>query len=135
MAPLDPRFGPERMEASPIVEHDRPLDRLVVRTRREIVVLRIEAIDWIQAADNYVEIHTEGRTHLLREPLRDLECRLDPRRFARIHRGVVVNLDRIERLRTRPGGDPEAVLRGGVVLPVGRSYAALLLSRWEGRDD
>ena len=120
------------MEASDAVDHDPPMERLAVRTRREVVVLHVAAIDWIQAADNYVEIHAEGRTHLLREPLRDLECRLDPRRFARIHRGVIVNLDRIERLRMRPGGDPEAVLRGGAVLPVGRSYAAHLLGRWEG---
>ena len=133
MAPLDPRLDPARMEASDTVDRDPHLERLVVRTRREVVVLRVEAIDWIEAADNYVEIHVEGRTHLLREPLRDLECRLDPRRFARIHRGVVVNLDRVERLRTRPGGDPEAVLRDGVVLPVGRSYAGLLLSRWGRR--
>jgi two-component system LytT family response regulator len=109
-----------------------PIEQIAVRTRREVVVLQVEAIDWIRAADNYVEIHAHGQAHLLREPLQELERRLDSRRFARIHRGVVVNVDRIERLRTRAGGDPEARLVDGTWLPVGRSYAARLLARWEG---
>lgn len=119
-------------ELSEDMDVEPPLERIAIRNRREIVVLHVESIDWIGAADNYVEIHAHGTAHLLREPLQELERRLDPRRFARIHRGVVVNLDRIDRLRTRPGGDPEAVLRDGTQLPVGRSYAARLLGRWDG---
>jgi two-component system, LytTR family, response regulator len=127
-----PRASFDDAELSESMDVEPPLEQIAVRSRREIVVLHVESIDWIGAADNYVEIHAHGTAHLLREPLQEIERRLDPRRFARIHRGIVVNLDRIDRLRTRPGGDPEATLHDGTRLPVGRSYAARLLARWDG---
>lgn len=127
-----PHASWDEVALSEIDDVEPSLERIAVRTRRELVVVSVDAIDWIRAADNYVEIHAHGEAHLLREPLQELERKLDPARFARIHRGVVVNLDRIDRLRTRAGGDPEAMLHDGTRLPVGRSYAARLLARWEG---
>ena len=133
MCPLKAPHAPwAEVAFSGMDDVDPPLERITVRTRRELVMVSVDDIDWIRAADNYVEIHAHGQAHLLREPLQELERKLDPIRFARIHRGVVVNMERIDRLRTRAGGDPEALLHDGTRLPVGRSYAARLLARWDG---
>jgi two-component system LytT family response regulator len=68
-----------------------------------------------------VEIHAGGVAHLHREPLRDLEARLDPRRFVRIHRSAIVRIDRIRQLQSLPSGDAAVVLRDGTELRVSRA--------------
>ena len=60
-----------------------------------MVFLPVEQIDWLEAADNYVRIHTAGDTHLVRETMNEFEARLDPARFVRIHRSTIVNLERV----------------------------------------
>jgi len=89
-------------------------------------------IDWISAADNYVELHVAGDTHLLRETLQSVERRLDPEEFARIHRRTIINQTRVRAVRQQPLGDVEVVLRDGTALPVGRSYRASVCARWQG---
>jgi two-component system, LytTR family, response regulator len=71
------------------------LTRLVIRSAGRIFFLRVEEIDWLEAADNYVRIHAGRESHLVRETLQSLEGRLDPSKFLRIHRSTLVNLDRI----------------------------------------
>ena len=77
-------------------------------------------IDWIEAADYYVEIHAGGATHLLRETMAKLEGRLDPRRFARIHRSAIVNVERVREIERLDGGDQVVVLRCGKRLRLSR---------------
>jgi len=98
------------------------LTRLVVRTGEEVLVVRAEDVDWIESADNYVQLHVGRDTHLLRESLSRLESRLDPRMFLRIHRRTIVNIDRIDRLRPYFHGTFEVVLQGGTRLTSGRLY-------------
>jgi len=94
---------------------------LTLRDGARATFLREDEIDWIEAQDYCVEIHAGGATHLHREPLRELETRLDPRRFVRIHRSAIVQLDRIRRLQSLPSGDATVLLRDGTVLRVSRS--------------
>jgi DNA-binding LytR/AlgR family response regulator len=68
------------------------------------------SIDWIEGADYYVKLHVNGRVHLLREPLCSLAKRLDPARFARVHRSAIVNLSRIREIRMAGNGDHTLVL-------------------------
>jgi two-component system LytT family response regulator len=82
----------------------------------------VASIQWIEAADNYVRMHTADGVHLSRRTMRDLEASLDPRRFARIHRGTIVALDQVRELRPLGDGDQELRLRDGTRLQLTRSY-------------
>jgi two-component system LytT family response regulator len=85
--------------------------------------LRVDEIDWIEAADNYVRIHTvNGEDHLVRETLNTMQGRLDPGRFLRIHRSTIVNVSRIRELRPWFHGDYVVLLTNGRELTLSRSY-------------
>ena len=80
-------------------------DRLAVRDRHRIVLIRIADVDWLESADNYVTLHVGRRTYLIRQTMKALEARLDPARFLRIRRSVMVNVDRVVELRPEHHGD------------------------------
>jgi two-component system, LytTR family, response regulator len=84
--------------------------RLAIRETGRTYFVAVESIDWIEGADYYVKLHVNGRVHLLREPLRSLAKRLDPTRFARVHRSAIVNLARIREIRMAGNGDHTLVL-------------------------
>ena len=88
------------------------LERLVVATAGGELVIPVADIDWIGADDYYARIHIGSKSHLLRESLTSLETRLDPRRFVRVHRSAIVQIDRIREVKPAAGGD-EVVLRDG----------------------
>src|SRR5215207_2981602 len=77
-------------------ERERP-DRIAVRTGRGVHFVKPEEVSWVEAEGNYVRLHTPGGTHLVRGTLKEVEARLGPRRFVRVHRSALVNLDRIRR--------------------------------------
>lgn len=106
-------------------------DRLAVREGGRIVLVPVEEIDWIEAADNYVRLHRGNRYHLLRESLGRLEETLDPRRFARIHRSAMVNLSRVKALEPAPGGEYDVILTDGRRLTLSRSYRDRFQGRFE----
>ena len=95
--------------------------RFLVRERDKSVVIDAGDIDWIEAADYYVQLHVGAKAYLHREPMRDLEARLDPRRFMRIHRSAIVALDRIAELRPSAHGDHCVRLRDGTELKLSRA--------------
>jgi two-component system LytT family response regulator len=101
---------------------------LALRDGTRATFLRLDEIGWIEAQDNYVEIHAGAETWLHRETLRELEGRLDARRFVRIHRSAIVQLDRIRELRSLPGGDGSVVLRDGTELRLSRTHREALRS-------
>ena len=84
--------------------------RLAIRETGRTYFVPVSAVDWIEGADYYVKLHVGGRVHLLREPLRSLAERLDPSRFARVHRSAIVNLARIREIRMAARGDHTLVL-------------------------
>jgi two-component system, LytTR family, response regulator len=98
--------------------------RVVVRDRGRVTFLDEDEIDWIEAADYYVELHVGNHTYLHRESMSALEARLDARRFVRIHRKAIVNLRCLREVRREAGGGLVAVLSSGVALPVARSHQA-----------
>jgi two-component system LytT family response regulator len=103
--------------------------RFVVRTGSRIQVVSAEDLEWIAAADDYSELHTRNSTHLLRETMNSLEQKLDPGKFARIHRSRIVRLDRILELRTIENGEYMLRLHDGSQHRASRTYADRL-ERW-----
>jgi two-component system LytT family response regulator len=97
-------------------------DRLVVKSAGRIYFVRVQDIDWIEAAGNYLRLHAGTEEHLLRESMNALEARLDPARFARIHRSTMVNLERIRELQPAFHGDYLVVLQDGSELTLSRNY-------------
>jgi two-component system LytT family response regulator len=98
------------------------LDRLVVRSGGRILILRVDDVDWIEAAANYVKLHVGNRVYLLRETMSRLEEKLDPARFLRIHRSTIVRVDRIRELEPLFQGDYLVILQDGARLTSSRSY-------------
>jgi two-component system, LytTR family, response regulator len=109
---------------------DRPryASRVPVKTGGKIVLLDLAAVDWIEAADNYVRLHVGTREYLHRETLAALEKQLDPERFARVHRSTIVQLDRIVELHPASHGDMDVVLRSGTIVSLSRTFRDGLLA-------
>ena len=96
--------------------------RFVVRQNGKLVLIRHQDIDWIEAAGDYVRLHTGPRFWLLRETLTSVERTLAPGGFLRIHRSTIVNLERIRELRPFDTGDLGVVLTNGTELRASRTY-------------
>jgi two-component system, LytTR family, response regulator len=99
-----------------------PLDCLMIKDGGRVHFLRVEEIDWIEAAGVYVQVHTAGKTWLHRISLGELEAKLDARWFLRIHRSTIVNWQRIRELHPHSHGDFLVVLHDGTELKLSRSY-------------
>ena len=99
-------------------------ERVVVRTAGRIRFLPVHDIDYVRAESNYVRIHAGGASHVLRETLGALEARLDPRRFLRVHRSLLVQTSRIVEMEPLFQGEYVLRLRDGTKLTSGRTYRA-----------
>lgn len=99
-----------------------PLRQVAVRWQRKIVLVPTETIDWIRAADDYVELHAGGRRHLLHSTLNKLAGKLDPLTFLRVHRSIVVNLRAIKEITPGIHGEYDIALQDGTELRSGRTY-------------
>lgn len=100
--------------------------RILVRTAERAFFLEVDDIQRVSAAGNYVEVHAEGKVHLIRESLTDFIAQLDPIEFLRVHRSHVVRTSFITELRPMFHGDYELLLRDGQCLPLSRRYKQLL---------
>jgi two-component system LytT family response regulator len=115
----------------------RPAERLVVKNKGQVLFVNVADIDWIEAAGYYACLHVGSVTHILRRSLSDLEQDLGDQRFIRIHRSIVVNLDRIQALELQVSGEYEVVQKSQVRLRLSRRYRKRLQERMEamaGRD-
>jgi two-component system LytT family response regulator len=97
-------------------------ERLVVKSGGRIEWVRTDEIWWIEAADNYVELHVDKKSHLLRESLNAIEARLAPGEFIRISRSVIVNKSRVRELQRLFYGSYAVMLQNGVKLTLSRRY-------------
>jgi two-component system LytT family response regulator len=107
----------------------RLLTRMVVKDGDRILFLKVDDIDWIEAADYYAKIHARGATYIIRETLANLEQQLDPERFVRIHRSTIVNLDRVQEMQPWFHGAFVVFLVDGTELRLSRSRREHLQSR------
>lgn len=104
-------------------------DRFLVKKLGREFLVRIDDIDWIEAAGNYVTLHVGERLYPLRETMAGIEQKLDARRFVRVHRSAIVNLDRVREIEPLDTGDARAHLHGGARVNVSRRYRQALRER------
>lgn len=102
------------------------LKRVAVKSGGRVFFLKAEDIEWIEAADNYVELHIGAKSHLVRETLSSMESKLDPAVFVRIHRSTIVNVDRIKELQPHFHGEYAVLLHDGTRLMLSRNYRSKL---------
>jgi two-component system LytT family response regulator len=105
--------------------------RIVFKSRGRILFLPVTDIRWIGAEENYVRICTRTENHLLRQTMADLEEKLDPAMFARVHRSAIVNLHYVKEVRTESRGDFAVLLVNGQRVPMSRSYHARILQSFQ----
>ena len=126
---LESQLAPVEAPAAstePAAPEPAPLERLVVKKLNREFILNTADIDRIDADGNYVTIHAQGATWPLRESLAALERKLDSKRFARVHRGHIVNLDRIREIQPWDSGDYRIVLADGSHVNFSRRYRSRL---------
>lgn len=104
-------------------------DRVAVRSNGRVVFLKVNEIDWVEASDNYVCLHVGKETHVVRETMNELEKRLDPALFIRVHRSAIVNLDRVKELQPWFRGDYRVVLSDGTELTLTKTHREKLESQ------
>lgn len=98
------------------------LERLVIKAAGRIYFLETSEIDWIEAEGNYVSVHSNKKSHLLRETITSLESQLDPKKFVRIHRSSIVRLDFIQEMQPWFHGEYRVILQDGTQLTLSRNH-------------
>ena len=98
-------------------------ERLIVKSSGRVFFVRTEEIDWVEASGNYVKIHTKNDAHLLRESMKNMEAKLDPKTFVRIHRSAIVNIDHIKELEPWFHGEYIVIMRDGTRLTASRVFS------------
>jgi two-component system, LytTR family, response regulator len=102
-----------------IVEH---ADRLAIKDGSSITFVPVRDIDWIDAAGDYMCVHANKETHIMRTTMKELEAKLDPSIFQRVHRSTIVNLERVEKVSSHINGEFHLTLSCGSSLKMSRSY-------------
>jgi len=102
------------------------VQRLAVEADEKIVLIRVEEIQWMQSLGKYIRLYVGEKSHLLRQSLKNLQAVLDPRRFLRVHRNAIVNLDHVDEFYLPPTGNMFVKLNNGVSLPLRRANRNML---------
>ena len=109
----------------PLEAVERP-ERFLVRKLGAEFLVAARDIEWLEAAENYVNLHVRGRVYPLRSTMAAIQARLDPERFVRVHRSHIVNLDSLARIEPLESGDARVVLKDGTQVPCSRRYRQAL---------
>jgi two-component system LytT family response regulator len=107
---------------------ERKLERVVVKDGTKVHIIPIDRLDYVEAQDDYIALRSEKKNYLKQQTISSIETQLDPKKFVRIHRSYIVNLERIARIEPYTRDSRVAVLSDGTQLPVSRSGHAKLKS-------
>ncbi|HEX8146732.1 MAG TPA: LytTR family DNA-binding domain-containing protein [Pyrinomonadaceae bacterium] len=111
------------------------LTRFMVKVGGRVIFVNPSDVDWVEADNYYIKLHVGGKAHLLRLSMKELEGRLDPKTFWRIHRSAIINLDRVKELHQHPNGEYVVVLRDGTELKLSRARRERLQELLMGERD
>lgn len=112
---------PVKAAAEEAVSAQQPLERLLIKEGSKVLIIPAEKIDYIEAQDDYIAVRAEGKSHLKMQRLSALESQLDPRRFVRIHRSYILNIERLAKIELYAKDSRVAVLKDATQLPVSRT--------------
>lgn len=113
----------QRLDDESPVMHGKYPEAISIKDSGEITRVMVANIDWVDAAGDYMCIHTnDGQTHILRRTMKELEHELDPRLFVRVHRSAIVNVNTIAKLQMLSNGEHQLMLTNGQSVKVSRSY-------------
>jgi two-component system LytT family response regulator len=119
------RLGEKMPPAAELSAAARPpqqyLQRIVVKDGARVHIIPVERLDYAEAQDDYVSLHSQGKSHLKQQTISSLESALDPEQFVRIHRSIIVNLERVAKIEPYAKDSRVAVLSDGTQLPVSRA--------------
>ena len=104
------------------LKNPRGAERLTVKSEGRVLLIKVDDVSWIEAADNYVKLHVGTESHLIRETMNAIEARLSPEKFLRISRSTIVNVERIKELQPLFHGEYVLILRDGTRLTLTRNY-------------
>ncbi|MCK9408066.1 MAG: response regulator [Bacteriovoracaceae bacterium] len=99
----------------------QPLERILIKEGSKVLVIHADKLDYIEAQDDYISVRAEGKSHLKMQRLSALELLLDDRRFVRIHRSYILNIERLSKIELYAKDSRTAILKDGTQLPVSRS--------------
>jgi two-component system LytT family response regulator len=119
-----PGAVPVRIDDQPSPPTRKFLEHIMVRLAGTVTLLRVEDVDWIEADDYYAKLHVGTKTHLIRETMRQLEAKLDPAQFVRVHRSAIVRIDRVQTLHPYCKGAHMLTLKDGTRVNLSRSRRA-----------
>lgn len=111
-----------RLAEGQAITQDSYPEHIAIKESGEITRVAVNAIEWVDAAGDYMCIHASNETHILRRTMKELEKELNPKVFQRIHRSAIVNLNQVEKLCSRQNGEYHLILHNGEELKVSRSY-------------
>ena len=111
---------------------EQRVDRIVVRDGARVHVIPLEKLDYVEAQDDYIALHSGGKSYLKPQPIAEIEQQLDGARFVRIHRSAIVSLERVARIEPYGKESRLAILTDGTRLPVSRAGYARLVEAMEG---
>ena len=122
---LDQRFRAliEDIKAPP-----KYLKRLTIRLTGRTLLLPTDEIEWVETYGNYLKVYAGREAHLIRGTMQQLEAKLDPERFVRVHRSAIVNIEKVKEMHPRSNGDQDLVLQNGRTLMLSRNYREKFLS-------
>lgn len=104
------------------IDHKEPISRVVIKSGGRIYFLKVEEIDWVEGAGDYLSLHSDSQTHLIRETMGNFHAKLDPKKFLRIHRSTIVNVERVKDIRPLFKGEYVITLTSGKRLKSSRGY-------------
>ncbi|HKV35025.1 MAG TPA: LytTR family DNA-binding domain-containing protein [Pyrinomonadaceae bacterium] len=116
---LDSRF---RAMLEDIKTGSKFLKRLTIKLTGRTILLPTDEIDWIETYGNYLKVHAGRESHLIRGTMQSLETKLDTQKFVRVHRSVIVNIEKVKEIYPRSNGDQDLVLQNGQQLMLSRNY-------------
>lgn len=105
-----------------MINEPKYLKRMTVKSRGRSVIVAVDDIEYIEAEGNYLSVQIGKESHLIRSAMHNLESRLDPERFARIHRSTIINIDRVKEMHPLFNGDQLIIMRNGKELVLSRNY-------------
>lgn len=98
------------------------LERILVKNSKKNIFVDVSRIEWIESSGNYIKLHLPNTTHLIRSSLKNLQSKLNPLHFVRIHRSHIVNIKKVKEIEPWFSGDSKIILKNGKTLKMSRNY-------------